>query len=1131
MDEQARLATSARAPQRKDWLKLLIEEHGRLRSGKPPSDAAEFRIAPLPFPGLRSFTPQEGGVFFGRSHSVEEVRDRLTDERIVSVLGGSGSGKSSVVRAGLMPHLNASMSISGRTGNWYAAEFRPRTAPMEELAEALAELVATAFPSQAADEALKGPQVDPATLRSSVRNRLLEMFRGGPTEGPERGLYLARTLIGFMVDEFDRRDRALMRGRRAGRPNLLLVIDQFEEVFRPEVEQNGAGMAADLLELLVQLHALLDQETKGSGGTHRPEHSGLFVVLTMRSEELHRCTEYPGLTDVVNHGIYVLDLLDPKADRDHLRRAIVMPVQRVFLDWGLAPDDTESNPDWPYACGTVERLLDAAAEFSNGLGHRPDQLPLLQHALQTMWESAIKRWERHPEEDPLICLDDLPREVVDPVTGSINFSRCLDIRADLAANEAGKAFNARIPGEDGSSRLSAAAMRAIFRALARLDDRGNWARRFATTQEIAAFLKADLQSKATDGATSIPPDEELEAGLLAALTEFRCAGYIAGDGEGAWDISHESLIRNWGSCKTWLRTPLNAMQALAQVAQDLGWSAVGLSGEKLVPLISQARAEALKPVTGDRPVLPVPWTNQQISILLSRKDIAERWTPQGEVTASPPEKVREGIAAALKTVEEERARAEKHAREQVLENIAARNKARRFRIVAVGLAGLAVMAIVAAIAIFALLNNAETAARAAGGQLALNELLVRSNAVAGLRARVPLFVGDMLNDNKVGKTPTHDEMKGILTAGLFSTARAVLGNYEFRKLDSAAATRGPEHCIEVGADSAAASGRFPETLTRRSVRLSAAGEATVLGIETRGSEREPWKPAYGVSFPVAPKAQACLSDDAAILSVASPGEALPQLYQIGWLRGCQKKELDCSEQELQDLAIMTPLQPGAPLPELAAYSKQRNKALISCVRALTSPADAKDPAIATFTVHPSGGSCGSATEAQGLFAADFFPGVQEPLPTRAAVRELVPCNRGTGTGARNQTNRTCTLKNWADTGAAIGRDITVEITYGNDDVSLNLAIRDRGDMFAPTITLRDLPFDAAGLTHDGDLVLHIQEDENAGTRRNPLWRVTVGREALASRLKTRTDLYPVTAGDASPILTMLGFPPPSGGSR
>jgi len=61
-----------------------------------------------PFPGLRPFEPDEDHLFFGRERETDELLRRLRSNRFVSVLGTSGSGKSSLVRSGLIPSLPGS---------------------------------------------------------------------------------------------------------------------------------------------------------------------------------------------------------------------------------------------------------------------------------------------------------------------------------------------------------------------------------------------------------------------------------------------------------------------------------------------------------------------------------------------------------------------------------------------------------------------------------------------------------------------------------------------------------------------------------------------------------------------------------------------------------------------------------------------------------------------------------------------------------------------------------------------------------------------------------------------------------------------------------------------------------------
>jgi hypothetical protein len=61
-----------------------------------------------PFPGLRPFTPNDAAIFFGRTSETAALLDRLRQEHFVAVIGASGSGKSSLVAAGVLPHLHES---------------------------------------------------------------------------------------------------------------------------------------------------------------------------------------------------------------------------------------------------------------------------------------------------------------------------------------------------------------------------------------------------------------------------------------------------------------------------------------------------------------------------------------------------------------------------------------------------------------------------------------------------------------------------------------------------------------------------------------------------------------------------------------------------------------------------------------------------------------------------------------------------------------------------------------------------------------------------------------------------------------------------------------------------------------
>jgi hypothetical protein len=242
----------------------------------------EYRVSPYPFPGLRSFDPEEGEIFFGRERAVADVRKRLADERIVIVLGGSGSGKSSLLRAGLLPYLNTTRRISGREGCWYKTEFRPRKDPLGEMVDALVDqwlmpLLDLKIPALATAMGLpaNAPKEDARTqLRRDMRARFFDNEKAKPREA------VLSALLEISSREVDEYDRLASKGLRVPGPSIMLLLDQFEEVFRPEVPPDRRE---SLLNLIVDLHADLAK---------RRDKGGLFLAITMRSEELHHCAEH-----------------------------------------------------------------------------------------------------------------------------------------------------------------------------------------------------------------------------------------------------------------------------------------------------------------------------------------------------------------------------------------------------------------------------------------------------------------------------------------------------------------------------------------------------------------------------------------------------------------------------------------------------------------------------------------------------------------------------------------------------------------------------------------------------------------------------------------------------------------------
>ena len=89
-----------------------------------------------PFPGLRPFQFDENYLFFGREEQVSQLLQRLGNTRFLAVVGASGSGKSSLVRAGLLPELHGG-TMTDAGSSWEIAVMRPGGDPLTNLAKSL----------------------------------------------------------------------------------------------------------------------------------------------------------------------------------------------------------------------------------------------------------------------------------------------------------------------------------------------------------------------------------------------------------------------------------------------------------------------------------------------------------------------------------------------------------------------------------------------------------------------------------------------------------------------------------------------------------------------------------------------------------------------------------------------------------------------------------------------------------------------------------------------------------------------------------------------------------------------------------------------------------------------------------
>jgi len=272
-----------------------------------------------PFPGLRPFDASEYKLFFGRENQIDELRKKLARTHFLAIVGTSGSGKSSLIRAGFLPTLN---DTTGKPDSrWRIAVIRPGNDPIGNLA---------------------------AQLNSKD-------FWGEDDYSAERGLFTESALRHGSLGLAN----AIKEFRISG--NILILIDQFEELFRFKDEQKPEAKddALKFVKLLLE----------ASSQRNVP----IYVALTMRSDYLGDCPQFKGLPEAINDSQYLI----PRLTRGQIRDAIQKPIDA--------------------AGGRIASSL--LSNILNDIEDSQDYLPILQHALMRTYDAWLNDPARPAEID------------------------------------------------------------------------------------------------------------------------------------------------------------------------------------------------------------------------------------------------------------------------------------------------------------------------------------------------------------------------------------------------------------------------------------------------------------------------------------------------------------------------------------------------------------------------------------------------------------------------------------------------------------------------------------------------------------------------------------------------------------
>ncbi|WP_334885652.1 nSTAND1 domain-containing NTPase [Nostoc sp.] len=287
-----------------------------------------------PYRSLSYFseTKEDAEVFYGRSALTQELIQQVRDKyRLIAVLGASGSGKSSMLRAGLLYQLKLGQEIPGSDRWTYITPFTPKETPVNSLQEAFA---------------LSLPNLSLTPLNPTLQSSGVQTSQLTPLNPPfPRGETGKSNSLPFTRGGLGRGDFAhvIGEGLKALNTPVILIIDQFEECFT----MCDDSQRQEFFDCLRELIDCTDN---------------LYIFIGMRSDFRARWREYPEFAGRINKPYINVEHLTP----EEIEEAITKPADWVGL-------------------GIEGRLKQ---QLINDVEDYPGSLPLLQYTLTELWRES-----------------------------------------------------------------------------------------------------------------------------------------------------------------------------------------------------------------------------------------------------------------------------------------------------------------------------------------------------------------------------------------------------------------------------------------------------------------------------------------------------------------------------------------------------------------------------------------------------------------------------------------------------------------------------------------------------------------------------------------------------------------------
>lgn len=410
-----------------------------------------------PYPGLRPYRQEEADIFFGRVKEICRMLERLENNFFLAVVGSSGSGKSSLVKAGLLPAIKDGYLFTENTHeNWTFLNIRPEEDPIRALAT--------------------------------------EFVRSMPGEKD-------KSKIAFTRSELQASPNGLVNLIKNIRhpSSILLLIDQFEEIFRYQVNSSERSDQLDDR----QRNSKADQRNQAIAFVNLILHTirysekhenspKIYVVITMRSDFIGHCESFEELAQVVSTSQFLVPLMK----REQIREAIEKPLS--LFGWSAESE--------------------LVNEIINDAGSTSDQLPLMQHALMRTWLKARKINEESKGEKILTR-----KHYKD--AGGIDAALSEDLEAALGSLNEVERRVAQI----------------LFVSLCERNSEGHIIRRPVELHTVTELAEVEenivkkvvriFQDNNRNFITAAPAGDLIESSLL--------------------DISHEALLRQWKTLGMW----------------------------------------------------------------------------------------------------------------------------------------------------------------------------------------------------------------------------------------------------------------------------------------------------------------------------------------------------------------------------------------------------------------------------------------------------------------------------------------------------------------------------------------------------------------------------------------------------